>query len=398
MKFSFDPGKHRFKCVQCGKCCYPAALSLTEEDQKITSQRPEAAKAIVENPDPPFTHALVCRGRCPFLTDDKLCNIWQDRPAVCASFPLTFTFTPEGEMYVNYISCDGEDAEGGEPVDEAFVRKTIGEVESRNPNFFEVLKKQKTSTHQLFFPFYTQGELTDYDSKQTFKEKLSDMLLTIPEDRYNFRVSCHSFIGVVRETLEDESSRTSRGRTKAILFGDDIERIAERIEGALKARWTSVHDELMTVVDVNERAAMKMGMCEILWEGKVSRVSLDKILETSDLTGTNRSIMASSVFFRRNFSKQALKLLLGHLSQVLIRVDLGGFPMDAELSVMLQTLGEYVNNLETYCYMYADTSAEISESVANQVIRDLDAFFVLGGSYANRVGTILLTRALLLSR
>ncbi len=398
MKFSFEPGKHRFKCVQCGKCCYPAALSLTGEDQKFISQRPEAAMKMVDNPDPPFTHALLCKGRCPFLTDERLCNIWQNRPAVCASFPLTFTFTPEGEMYVNYIACDGEDAEGGEPVDEAFVKKTIAEVESRNPHFFDVLKKQKMSANQLLFPFYTQRELTDYDSKQTFKEKLTELLLAIPADRYDFRVSCHTFLRLVGDTVRDESTNIARGRPKVILFGDDIDRIARRTEEALKAGWAGIYDEFRTTVDVNERATMRAGMCKILWEGKVTQVALDRTLETNALTGTPRRIRASSVFFKRTFANRALRLLLEHLGEVLTRVDLGGFPMDAELSVILQTLGEYVNNLETYCYMYADTTDEISESIANQVICDLDTFFVLGGSYADRVGTVLQSRAEALSR
>lgn len=390
MKFSFVPGRHRFKCVQCGKCCYPAALSLTEADHRVISQEHDAV-AIVENPDPPFTHALMCKGKCPFLTQDTLCRIWEKRPAVCASFPLTFTFTPEGEMYVNYIACEGQDAEGGEPVDEAFVRKTLAEVEMRNPDFFKIQRQQRASAHQLLFPFYTVRELTDYESKQAFKERLAGMLASIPEDRHDFRVSCQAFLRVVSEALESEQAARPRGRTKAILFRDDIERISNRAEEALHAKWVSVHDEFRTIVDVNERAAMKTGTCDILWEGKARQVSLEESLETSDLRATKRAFRASSIFFRRDFSKDALKLLLEHLAEVLRRVDLGGFPMDAEVRVMLQTMGEYVNNLETYCYMYADNSPEISDEVARQVVRDLDTFFVLGGSYASKVGTVLST-------
>ncbi len=390
MKFSFIPGRHRFKCVQCGKCCYPAALSLTEADHRAISQE-HVATAMVENPDPPFTHALMCKGKCPFLTEDTLCRIWEKRPAVCASFPLTFTYTPEGEMFVNYIACEGQDAEGGEPVDEAFVRKTLGEVEKRNPDFFEVHRKQRMSAHQLLFPFYTVRELTDYESKQAFKERLAAMLLSIPADPHNFRVSCQTFLRLVSEALDSKLAGLPRGRTKTILFRDDIERISTGTEKDLNAKWVSVLHEFRTIVDVNERVAIKTGTCNILWEGEARQASLEDALETSDLTATTRTFKASSIFFRRDFSRDAFRILLEHLAEVLTRVDLGGFPMDAEVGVMLQTMRDYVNNIETYCYMYGGKSPEISGDIARQVVRDLDTFFVLGGSYASKVGTVLNT-------
>lgn len=81
-----------------------------------------------------------------------------------------------------------------------------------------------------------------------------------------------------------------------------------------------------------------------------------------------------------------MRKILEHLSESLRRVDLGGFPIDAEISVMLKSLGDYVKNIETFCYLYSPDEEEVSEKTATRVVNDLDTFFVLGSSYARNLG------------
>ena len=123
----------------------------------------------------------------------------------------------------------------------------------------------------------------------------------------------------------------------------------------------------------------------IFWEGEVRKTALDAKLESKDLKGTIMTVNASRVFMKRSFSAGAFRILLHHLSELLVRIDLGGFPMEAPFEVMLETLAEYVNNLETTCYIYSE-GEEVTEAVVRGVTNDLDTFFVLGSLYLARAG------------
>ncbi len=389
MKFSFVAGEHKFKCVQCGKCCYPAGLSLTPKEHEEISKQAGVAGQLTEAPNPPFSHILVCKGRCPFLSDDMLCNIYTKRPAVCASFPLTFTYTPEGELYVNFIRCPGTDVEDGEVVDEKFVENTVKEVEARNPGYFAELKSRKVLQHQLLSPFYSGAELADFDSKEHFREKLADLLLSTVNDQMNFRSGCHAFLSLAGQGIESEirALRSGTAGRRTVIFKEDVHRIEARVEREIQSVYENVSKDYERLIRVKEEEALRTGFCEIFWEGEVRRVKLNEQLETLDLTGSKRFVKASTVYMRREFSPGAFKTLVKHLAEALVRVELGGFPMDTPISLVLQILGEYVNNLETACYIYSQVEREISDEVATEVVYDYDTFFVLGDIHAKMTGT-----------
>lgn len=389
MRFSFVAGEHKFKCIQCGKCCYPGGLSLTPVERKEISKHPEAAGQLTEAPNPPFSHLLVCKGRCPFLNDDMLCNIYTKRPAVCVSFPLTFTYTAEGELFVNFIRCPGTDVKDGEIVDEKFVEDTMKEVDRSNPGFFEELKGQKVLQHQLLSPFYSGAELTDFDSKQHFKEKLANLFASTAKDERNFRSGCHAFLSLAGQGIESEIRALSYGTAgrRTVLFKEDVNRIEARVEREIESNYGSVSKDYERLIRQKEEEASRTGFCEIFWEGEVRKARLNEQLETLDLTGNKRVVKAWSVYMRREFSPGAFNTLVKHLAEALVRVDLGGFPMNTSISVALRILGEYVNNLETACYIYSQDEIEISDDVATEVVYDYDTFFVLGAIHAKMIGT-----------
>ena len=387
MKYSFPLGKSKFKCVQCGKCCYPGALSLTPTDSQEISQHPESKSQLIDFQNSPFSHALVCKGKCPFLSEGMQCNIYEKRPAVCVSFPLTFSFKPDGEMLVNYIKCEGDGVDDGEIVDERFVQKTIREIEKRNPNFFRELEQQKVLPHQLLLPFYSNDDLTDFDSKQQLKTKLAEMLLFYVRDGQNFRASSQAFLTIAKDTIASSLIRI-RGRshrTRSIIFKDHVDEIQTRIAKALESDYERLKSEYVNLIRNKEEEAVKSGKCMIFWDGEVRKIALDAALESKDLTGTIRTVKASHVFIKRTFSAGAFLIMLRHLHEILVRIDLGGFPMDAPIEIMFETLAEYVNNLETTCYIYSEEE-EVPEDVARDVTNDLDTFFVLGALYLTRAG------------
>jgi len=384
LKLSFQAGKHTFKCVQCGKCCFPSALSLTPEDRKSLSVTGDLP-GLRENPNPPFSHELVCEGKCRFLSPDNLCKVWERRPAVCMAFPLAFTYTPEGEMLVNYMGCEGQDAPDGEVVDEAFVEKTVEEIKKKNPDFFDQLRARKIAEHQLLFPFYTQEEVTDFNAKQSAKDALASLLTVVSAGSTKLRASTLAFLQTTDSAFRSEVHMLPKHTRRVMLFDDQVKLILEKVSDRVTTSYPATYDELTAALDKYEKQATESGRCQIFWEG-TKDVALDGTLETKSLTGERMKAKVSSIFFSRNFSGVAMRKILGHLSESLRRVDLGGFPIDAEISVMLKSLGDYVKNIETFCYLYSPDEEEVSEKTAMRVVNDLDTFFVLGSSYARNLG------------
>jgi len=366
-------------------------LSLTPKEYTDISHLARTRKKIVESREPPFSHILVTKGRCPFLTGEKLCSIYEKRPAVCVCFPLTFTYTPEGEMFVNFIRCEGEGIEDGDIVDETFVHNTIQEVESRNPTYFDELRQQRTFTHQRLTPFYTLDELTDFDTKQLFKEQLAKMLLANILDGHNFRAACHAFFTVVKNTIES-TLRAIRHYSKnkvILILTEDVHRLLKAMEDRAPTEYQKLQAKYIEMIEEKERWALENDTCEILWEGSVRRLRLDEPIQVTDIVSANKSyVKASTIFLRKKFTAEALRVVTEHLAEILVRIDLGGFPMDAPFLTMLDTLVEYVNNLETQCNIHAGEGQEVGVEAAERAVQDLDTSFVLGNLYARTTGII----------
>jgi len=171
-----------------------------------------------------------------------------------------------------------------------------------------------------------------------------------------------------------------------VLFEEDIARIEGRVEREIENNYEALSKEYEILIDQREREALRTGSCEIYWEGEVRKVKLEEQLETRSLTGKKVVVKASSVYLKREFSTSAFKTLVEHLAEALVRVDLGGFPMSTPTSVLLQVLGDYVNNLEIACYIYSQEGKIVPNDVATSVVNDYDTFFVLGGIHAEGTG------------
>ena len=301
------------------------------------------------------------------------------------AFPLAFTYTPEGEMLVNYMGCEGQDAPDGEVVDEAFVEKTVEEIKKKNPDFFDQLRARKIAEHQLLFPFYTQEEVTDFNAKQSAKDALASLLTVVSAGSTKLRASTLAFLQTTDSAFRSEVHMLPKHTRRVMLFDDQVKLILEKVSDRVTTSYPATYDELTAALDKYEKQATESGRCQILWEG-TKDVALDGTLETKSLTGERMKAKVSSIFFSRNFSGVAMRKILEHLSESLRRVDLGGFPIDAEISVMLKSLGDYVKNIETFCYLYSPDEEEVSEKTATRVVNDLDTFFVLGSSYARNLG------------
>lgn len=92
-----------FKCQKCGACCRDLLIKVTKNITCGLFLLPEETKLFLSI-KPMWGFGLKGRSRprpqtigiyqfpedtCPYLTKDNLCDIYEKRPKICRSFPLT---------------------------------------------------------------------------------------------------------------------------------------------------------------------------------------------------------------------------------------------------------------------------------------------------------------------
>ena len=92
----------KFKCTNCGYCCDSSNVILSFEDiPNIPVEFQELrddGKVYIKGTD----HA-----RCPFLTTNTLCSIYEKRPYVCREYPFKVSFVSKNKAYIDLIhACE----------------------------------------------------------------------------------------------------------------------------------------------------------------------------------------------------------------------------------------------------------------------------------------------------
>ncbi len=80
----------RFKCHNCGRCCYTpgAGLYLEKDDFERIAERVGKKKLKSLCQHDKNLNAWVLRQPCPFYDVEKKCQIYDIRPSTCAKYPL----------------------------------------------------------------------------------------------------------------------------------------------------------------------------------------------------------------------------------------------------------------------------------------------------------------------
>jgi Fe-S-cluster containining protein len=73
----------KFVCERCGNCCHDIPLSKQE-----LAMFHYILKDNLENEVTTEKHAYILKGKCPFLREDNLCDIYEFRPTVCKLYPI----------------------------------------------------------------------------------------------------------------------------------------------------------------------------------------------------------------------------------------------------------------------------------------------------------------------
>ncbi len=148
---TFDQ-KVKFRCTNCGYCCEATNVVLGFED--IQNIPPE----FQELRDNGFVYIKdTDQASCPFLSSDKLCNVYEKRPYVCREYPFKVSFISKNKAFIDLIhSCESIVKEDYLPENEIdfsyLVRKS----------YYKQLLSEKPALNISF--------LSDQEIKQLLKE------------------------------------------------------------------------------------------------------------------------------------------------------------------------------------------------------------------------------------
>lgn len=306
---------------------------------------------------------------------------------MCVSFPLTFEYLPDGRLFVNFIRCEGDNV-GSKIVDQSFVLETINEIRKREPSFFEELLMNKILIQNAFVSFYTYGQRISFDSKLKFNRLLASLLKENSEKHHNLRTYLHSFIQTTRQAMETtmQAKKLIHNFGHSLILDEDLEELEDKIKSYFLQNFEENLKTIDNTIEETEALAKKKGICEMYLDGKVKKLRINDYVQIN--YDKPAKIQVSHVYFRKKFDEEAFDIIIDYISEVLCRVGVGGFPLDAPVSIMLDVLGEYVNNIEFRCNAYSCESDVVSLNVAKKVIEDLDTNFALGSIYSARTKTL----------
>jgi len=381
MEFSFNKA-YRFRCFKCAKCCYQEALSLTQSDYNRLKRFLDSKGARVRKDSSHF-HEIESLGACPFLKGD-ICSIYSRRPVVCRAFPLTFSFLPDGQLYVNLIRCKGIGLNDGKSVDESFVTEVVRDIEELDPEFFPTLRDNSIREHESLLPFLDGGSVTDFESKTVFLSEISKWLSNKSLRGQNIRIKCHVLLSNLLALLERQVGRI-RERVPVmpplILTKDDVENIVADIDRDVPSVLErGLRSTLEAVQDRNARA-LSTNRTEVFWDGELKKVGLEDDLPFKDLYGKTTYVKVKELIFEKGLEPEAERMALEYIEELLNRVDVGGFPVSGPLAVVLPSLDEYSVNLHTYSQFYSRDQVRVSSDSMEKAIQDLDTRLLINKIY-----------------
>jgi len=330
-----------------------------------------------------YLYEMESLGACPFLKRD-LCSVYSRRPIVCRAFPLTFSFLPDGQLYVNLIHCKGIGLNDGKRVDESFVTEVVRDIQELDPEFFSTLRNSSMLEHESLLPFLDVGTVTDFESKRIFLSEISEWLSSKLLEGLNIRIRCHVLLSNILPLLEHQIGRirdSVRVRPPLILTKDDVENIVADIDREISSVLErGLNDTLEAVEDRNARA-LRTNQTEVFWDGELKKVGLEDNLPFKDLYGKTTYVKVKELIFEKSVEPGAERIVLEYIEELLNRMDLGGFPISGPLTVILPSLDEYSVNLHTYSQFYSRDQEKISSESMERAIEDLDTRLLINKIY-----------------
>lgn len=176
MQFTFSK-KYKFDCKQCGACCFPRALSLTDAEYNRLAKTVDRSDYDVREfyvSNIRLHDVSLKKEDCCFLgnVDSKrICKIYDTRFIACRLFPLSISTLPSGELLVNLIRCNGVSLDQGRPVDESFVKDVLDDINRLDSSYIQEFITDRKSHNEDLLPFFTRYDLTEFSAKKNFLGK-----------------------------------------------------------------------------------------------------------------------------------------------------------------------------------------------------------------------------------
>lgn len=149
-------------CKSCSKdrhCCFRAStiVVLPDEASRII-ERTGRKDYLLDESDGLLT-ILKLRDRCPFLTAERLCGIYDIRPIDCRSWPITLSLCPELSKDIKYIIDMGCPAAQQNALSNEFIsaaKQILGKIDlSIRLNFIKLVYRDQYSLP--LFPFLSRS-------------------------------------------------------------------------------------------------------------------------------------------------------------------------------------------------------------------------------------------------
>jgi len=272
----------------------------------------------------------------------------------------------------------------GKRVDESFVNEMIRDIQELDPEFFSTLRSNTILEHESLLPFNDEGSVTDFESKRMFLSKMSKWLSNKSLDGQNIRIKCHVLLSEILPLLEQHVGQirdSVRVKPPLILTKDDVENIVAGIDREIpRVLERGLKNTLEAVEDRNARA-LGTNQTDVFWDGELKRVGLEDNLPFNDLYGKTMYVKVKELIFEKKVEREAERIALDYIEELLNRVDLGGFPMSGPLAVILPSLDEYSVNLHTYSQFYSRGGEKISSESMEKAIEDLDTRLLISKIY-----------------
>ncbi len=333
-----------------------------------------------------YLYDMESLGACPFL-EGNLCSIYSRRPLVCRAFPLTFSFLPDGQPYVNLIRCKGVGLNSGEQVDDSFVSEVVDEIQIVDPEFLPALRGNSILEHESLLPFLDERSVTDFESKRMFLLQISKWLSSKLLDGQNIRIKCHVLLSVILPLLEHHMGRireSLRLKPPLILTKDDVRSIVKEVDEKIPRLLEEGLGDALEAIKERNVMAVRTNQTEVFWDGELKKVRLEDSLPFEDLYGKTTHVKVKELIFEKSIEPEAERIVLEYIDELLNRVGLGGFPMSGPLLIILSSLDEYSVNLHTYSLFYSRDRERISSESMERAIEDLDTRLLINKIYRER--------------
>lgn len=383
MQFTFSKN-YRFECTQCGECCIQSRISITDSEyEKLTKLVDRSHYDLQEFNLTSKLHLNDISfkdGNCHFLkkiNGKRICGIYASRFIPCRLFPLSFSASPNGDLIVNLLHCNGVSLEHGEFVNESYVENAINDINSIDDSFFREHVSNEMSINGGLLPFYTVNENTEFLNKRGFLGRISEWFNKNTLKDKSVEIRLLSIKGALEDyfpnTLREMFIESGLTQLPMTLSNVDIDKLASKIEDGLELRLKNeaIIAELQYKKDLRKILSQGKFVLPVAGQDSATYGLNEKIVFFTPVMD-KLEIIAKDLLKEKSLSNEATHTFECYVKEVLNRVGRGGFYMSIPIIDIMESLCNLSFAIKTYAIAYSSKSAMIEKEHINDAIIYVD--------------------------